>query len=194
MNLAQLIHMNVRHFMTSEPVTVGVDDSIGDAASLMDEHSVGSVVALMNGKLAGILTDRDIAIAMGAHGVEASTDVSKVMTDNPARVTMDADIFQVLHSMRGAGLPNRIPVVNVEDELVGLVSIDDIAVVADNLNQEVFRNYTHTSTEKTQVPTGAKRIGQKIRNPQASDEQDPPSLEKAITVPHTKREHEQKST
>ncbi len=186
--------MNVRHFMTSEPVTVSVDDSIGAAAGLMDEHQVGSVVALMNGKLAGILTDRDIAIEVAAHGVDTETDVSKVMTESPARVTMDADIFDVLHSMRGAGLPNRLPIVNEEDELVGLVSIDDIAVVADNLNQEVFRNYTHTSTEKTEVPTGAKRIGQKIRNPDAADEQDPPSLTKTITTPHTQREHEQKST
>lgn len=189
-----MVDLNVRHFMTGEPVTVSVDDSIQDAAQLMDEHSVGSVVALMNGKLAGILTDRDIAIEIGAHGVDVGTDVSKVMTESPARVTMDQNMFEVLDAMRGAGLPNRIPVVNTEDELVGLVSIDDIAVIADRLNQELFRNYTHTSTEKTHVPTGAKRVAQKLRDPGKSDEQDPPSLEKPITTPHTEREHEQKST
>lgn len=180
--------------MTSEPITVSVDDEIKDAAKLMDEHSVGSVVALRNGKLAGILTDRDIALAVGAHGVDLGTSISKVMTENPARVSMDANMFEVLNAMRGAGLPNRMPVVNREDELVGLVSIDDLAVIADNLNQEIFRNYTHTSREKTHLPTGAKRLAQKLRNPKKSEERDPPGLERAITTPHTEREPEEKST
>jgi len=189
-----MISMNVRDFMTAEPVTCDAEDTIGDAAGLMEEHSVGTVVALRGGKLDGIITDRQIALALGAQGVDRSTPVEDVMTDNPARVEMDADVFSVLNSMRGAHLANRVPVVNTDDELVGLVSVDDIAVIADNLNREVFRHYAHQSLEETHVPTGAKRMVKKIRNPKKADEQDPPELEKPVTTPHTEREHHAKST
>jgi CBS domain-containing protein len=192
--VASLISMNVRDFMTAEPVTCGARDTIGDAAALMDEHSVGTVVVLRDGKLDGILTDRQVALTVGAQGVDREEPVEQAMTENPARVRMDADVFSVLNSMRGAHLANRMPVVNSDDELVGLVSVDDIAVIADNLNRELFHHYAHQSLEETHVPTGAKRMVKKIRNPKKADEQDPPELEKPVTTPHTEREHQTKST
>lgn len=192
--MAPLLSMNVRDFMTAEPVTCDARDAIGDAAGLMEEHSVGTVVVLRGGKLDGIVTDRQIALALGAENRSVDDDVEDVMTENPARVGMDADVFSVLNSMRGAKLANRMPVVNTEDELVGLVSVDDIAVIADNLNREVFHHYAHQSLEETHVPTGAKRMVKKIRNPKKADEQDPPELEKPVTTPHTQREHHTKST
>lgn len=192
--MPSLISMNVREFMTAEPVTCDAQDTIGDAAGLMEEHSVGTVVALRGGKLDGIVTDRQIALSLGAQGASPDDGVEEIMTQNPARVQLDADVFMVLNAMRGAKMANRMPVVNTDDELVGLVSVDDIAVIADNLNREVFHHYAHQSLEETHVPTGAKRMVKKIRNPKKADEQDPPELEKPVTVPHTQREHHTKST
>ncbi len=186
--------MNVREFMTAEPVTCDIDDSLEDVAELMDEHQVGSVVVLQNGKLAGLITDRKLALAVGAQGVSLDDTAREIMTENPGRVSIDDNVFDVLNSMRGAKLAKRMPVVNTSDELVGLVSIDDIAVIADNLNREIFRNYAHTSLEETHVPTGAKRMVKKIRNPKKAAEQDPPELDKPVTEPHTRREHTTKST
>jgi CBS domain-containing protein len=189
-----VIDLHVRDFMTAEPVTCDARDAIGDAAGLMAEHSVGTVVVLRGGKLDGIVTDRQVGLSLGAEGTAVGDPVEEIMTENPARVEMDTDVFSVLHSMRGAHLANRMPVVNTDDEVVGLVSIDDIAVIADNLNREVFRHYAHTSLEETHVPTGAKRMVKKIRNPKKADEQDPPELERPVTTPHTQREHQTKST
>lgn len=185
--------MNVRRFMTGEPVTCEADDSLGDAASLMDKHDVGCVVVLSDRQLAGLVTDRQVAMALGSLDHEASDSVGAVMTESPATVGLEANVFEVLAAMRGASLPKRIPVVD-GDKLVGLVSIDDIAVIADELNEEVFRNYTHVSLEETKVPTGAKRMSQRLRSPGETDTREPEDLEDPITVPHTQRAHERKST
>lgn len=186
--------MNVRRFMTGEPVTCEANDQLREAASLMDKHEVGSVVVLEDGMLAGLLTDRQLALALGSRGAEPSDPVSGSMTEDPASVTLDTTLFEVLEVMRGTGLPKRMPVVNDQDQLVGLVSIDDLAVIADELNREVFRNYTHVSLEETEVPTGAKRISGELRAPGEDGGAASRDIEAPITVPHTQREHELKST
>lgn len=188
-----MVPLNVRNFMTDEPVTCDADDTIEDAAGLMDEHEVGCVVVLDETRLAGLVTDRQVAMGLGSQTAVPSDSVSTVMTSSPVTVDLESNLFEVLDTMRGAGLPKRLPVVD-GDRVVGLVSVDDIAVIADNLNQELFRNYTNTSLEETEVPTGAKRVAKKIRAPTQSGEQDPEDLEQPITVPHTEREHERKAT
>lgn len=110
------------------PVTVDPEDSVREAAWRMREHRVGSVVVLDEGAVVGILTDRDITMAIATDRFEGPDQrVAELMTPDPTCLTSDQDIEQGLAAMRGRGV-RRMPVLNDDGELVGVVSLDDIVM------------------------------------------------------------------
>lgn len=119
-------------------VTVSPDDSIRTAAELMRQHHVGDVVvAERNGKSLsplGILTDRDIVVAVIAEdvGLDEIT-VRDTMTDQLITANEDDDLLATLMQMRENGV-RRLPVVDKAGRLVGILTADDvIGVVAREL-------------------------------------------------------------
>ena len=161
--------MHVEHFMTKNPVAAEANEPVENVARLMRDKGVGCVVVLRNGKVAGIVTDRQIAVGVVAEGLSVDTPVEEVMTSNPATLTLDDNIFAVVDTMRSANVARRIPVVNQNDELVGVVSISDIAVIAKDLMDAVFLEETHHAMEEAKILTGAKRIVKDIRRPTKTD-------------------------
>jgi CBS domain-containing protein len=162
--------MQVQHFMTTDPVACDITATCGDVARLMRERNVGFVVCLQNNKVAGCVTDRQICIdVVGADLDAPSTPISDVMTQSPARVTPQDNIFAVVDTMRSAGVVNRLPVVNSENELVGVVSLSDIAVIAEDLIQAVLLDTTHRATKEARILTGAKRFIKQMRRPTKLD-------------------------
>ena len=113
-------------------ITVGEDEDISAAARLMREKHVGYLVvtdqapeATMR-KVVGVLTDRDIVVAVVASETEPrSLRVGDVMTRTPLLVGEDYFIDAVLRFMRDAGV-RRVPVVGKQGELVGVLSLDDV--------------------------------------------------------------------
>src|SRR5687768_5107596 len=131
--------MNVEHFMTKDPIACDVDDSCEDVATLMRDKSIGTVVALRNGRVAGIITDRQLAVRICADGRSASdVKAREVMTTNPATLTPEDNLFSAIDTLRSAGVVSRLPVVNAENELIGLVSLSDIALIAKDLIDAVL--------------------------------------------------------
>jgi CBS domain-containing protein len=124
---------SVRDVMTPNPETVSEKDSIRDVARIMKDRDTG-VVPVVNGrKIVGVITDRDIVVRGIAEGKDlGSIRVREIMTTGIKCVTEDAPLNEVLQMMSGNEV-RRVPVVNGQDEIVGIVSLGDIAT---NTNQD----------------------------------------------------------
>ena len=175
--------MHVEHSMTKDPVACDVDDPVEVVARRMRDKGVGCVVCLRNGKVAGLVTDRQLALAVLAEGMGADAPVDQVMTPDPACLTLEDNLFSVVDTMRSAGVVRRVPVVNGENERVGIVSISDVAVIAKDLVDAVLLEETHNATKESQILTGAKRIVKDMRRPTKLDRLPPGQETRSVTTP-----------
>lgn len=108
--------------------------SVAEAARLMREQHVGSLVVIEetdNGRVViGMLTDRDIAIAVVALDFNAQTlRVADVMSSGLVTVRAEDSVHDVLSLMRRHGV-RRIPVTTEQDVLIGIVTLDDLLEIA----------------------------------------------------------------
>ena len=119
---------HVRDVMTPNPATVSDSDSIRDVARIMKDQDTGVVPVCDNGKkIIGLVTDRDIVVRLIADGKDPmNARVNEVMTKSVRKVHEDATVDDVLSLMSNSEI-RRVPVVNKNDELVGIVSIGDIS-------------------------------------------------------------------
>ena len=130
--------------MTSGVVTAKAEQSALEVARLMRDHRVGSVVIVDSaGKPVAMLTDRDLALRVFAEGAEPASPAlrhaSKPLVCGDPEMDLDeAAVLMAQHRVR------RLPVVRGE-ELVGIVSLDDIAVRSGNL--EVAQKMTQDVIE-----------------------------------------------
>lgn len=117
----------IRDVMTANPECVSDGASIQDAARIMKDRDTGVVPVVDGKKVIGLITDRDIVVRGIAEGKNLdSVRVNELMTKTVRSVREDADVNEVLNLMSSAEI-RRVPVVNASDELVGIVSIGDIA-------------------------------------------------------------------
>lgn len=121
--------MTVMDLARSDVVTVPPAAGADSIAELMAEHSVGCVVVVENDRPVGLVTDRDLALSvLGGNGDVASLTASDVMTADPVTVDASDGIYQALGRASEAGV-RRIPVVEHDGELAGIVTLDDFAVL-----------------------------------------------------------------
>lgn len=121
---------HVRDFMTPDPQCVTEKDSIRDAARIMKEQDTGVVPVVDGKKIIGLITDRDIVVRGLAEGKDlGSARVNELMTKHVRSVNEDTTVDEALNLMSSAEI-RRVPVVNRNDELVGIVSLGDIASTA----------------------------------------------------------------
>jgi CBS domain-containing protein len=120
----------IREVMTRNPRTVDVSASIADAALLMREADVGSVVVTDQSQICGIVTDRDIAVRAVAMGLDPkSTPVNKICSTDPVTLAPDDNVGEVLRLMRSREV-RRVPVIE-NGRPVGIVALGDLAVDRD---------------------------------------------------------------
>jgi CBS domain-containing protein len=107
-------------------------DTIQRAAQLMAEADAGALPVSENDRLVGMVTDRDIAIRGDARGCDPrTTTVREVMTQEPVKYCYeDEDIEHVARNMAQLQV-RRLPVLNREKRLVGIVSLSDLSKRAD---------------------------------------------------------------
>jgi CBS domain-containing protein len=121
--------MKARDLMTSNPECVTADDTIQRAAQIMRDQDVGAVPVVDDRnsmRLAGVITDRDIAIRHVAEGHRSDDRVRDHMSANVRSVSPDDSSDDVLRAMRDAKV-RRVPVVEAGDRLVGIIAQADIA-------------------------------------------------------------------
>ncbi len=136
--------MRLSEIMTSGVVTAGAQASALEVARLMRDHRVGSVVLVDSAaKPVAMVTDRDLTLRVFAEGVEPATSALEhasrpLICGEPEMDLDEAAALMVQHRVR------RLPVVRGE-ELVGIVTLDDIAVRSGNL--EVAQKMTQDVIE-----------------------------------------------
>ena len=118
--------MKVKDIMTASVDSIELTDTIADAARQMAEHDVGALPILSDGKLVGIVTDRDIAVRGVAAGITASASIRRVMSENVATCSPDDDIETVLALMSREQI-RRMPVCNRDEKIVGILALADLA-------------------------------------------------------------------
>lgn len=122
--------MRVKDIMTTEVRTCALDTSAAAAARLMLEGDCGILPVVDAGKLAGVVTDRDLFIALATrHCLASELRVGEVATLAMVTCSPDDDVHTVLQAMRDHRL-RRLPVVGVERIVLGIVSMDDIVRAA----------------------------------------------------------------
>ena len=118
--------MKVRECMTREVRLTSPDESISQAARHMAEADAGAIPVGENDRLIGMITDRDIAVRAVARDLGPSTKVRDVMTKQVRYCFEDDDVDDVIHNM-GDQKIRRLPVLDREKRLVGIVSLGDVA-------------------------------------------------------------------
>ncbi len=116
-----------REIMTTDVKTVGRETPISDVGALMRDADIGSLPVLESGKLVGIVTDRDIVVRAVAQGHETNTSVGDVMTTEIFSVAPDDFVFEAVRLM-GDKQVRRIPVVNEDRSLAGIIAMADVAL------------------------------------------------------------------
>jgi CBS domain-containing protein len=122
--------MRVADVMTRNVVLTRADATIQEAAARMAELDAGILPVSDQDRLIGMVTDRDIAVRGVAKGKGPDCTVGEVMTPEVKYVFEDDDIGDVARNMAEIKV-QRLPVMNRDKRLVGIVSLGDIAVQAD---------------------------------------------------------------
>jgi CBS domain-containing protein len=120
--------------MTKNPVCGLPNDMVVDVAELMKGGNIGSIPVIENEqtkKLIGIVTDRDLTLKVVAKGLDAkSTKVETVMTRKLVTCLADDDLQKALDAMAEHQL-RRIPVVDADNKIVGIIAQADVATRVD---------------------------------------------------------------
>jgi len=121
--------------MTKKPVCCLPDDMATKAAQLMKSEHVGSIPVIENEetqKLVGIVTDRDLTIRILAEGLDAkSTKVETVMARKVVTCSAEDDLQKVVDAMSKYQL-RRIPVVDDDNKILGIIAQADVAMHFDH--------------------------------------------------------------
>jgi len=121
----------IRDVMTGDVKLVGPTQTIREAAQLMASADIGSLPVGDNDRLVGMVTDRDLALRAVAHGLGHDTPVRDVMTTAVKYCHDHEDVEQVARNMAELGV-RRLPVVDGEKRLVGIVALSNIAQSGDS--------------------------------------------------------------
>jgi CBS domain-containing protein len=118
---------SIRDLMTEKPCSIDADKSVAYAAKMMRDEDVGLAPIVEGDKLIGTLTDRDIAIRVVAEGKDAEqTTVREVASTNVVTVDPQQDLDEAL-SLMAKHQVRRLPVVEEDGRLVGVVAQADVA-------------------------------------------------------------------
>jgi CBS domain-containing protein len=121
--------MRVRDVMTPDPASCTPESTAREAAILMRDNDCGSLPVVESDssrKLVGTVTDRDLAIRGLAEGKGPDTRIGDLMTDGPTSAAPDDEV-EIVREVMVAQQVRRVPVVDDNDLVVGIVAQADIA-------------------------------------------------------------------
>ncbi|RLG78628.1 MAG: histidine kinase [Thermoprotei archaeon] len=118
--------LRVGDIMSTPPITARRDDSIEEMAKIMYDNLIGSVnIVDEEGKLEGIVTERDIIYAVAKDKVGKGLPVYMIMTENPITTTPDTPVMEAVITMRESNI-RHLPVIDREGRPVGMLSLRDV--------------------------------------------------------------------
>ena len=117
--------------MTKNVATCALDTVIRDVADMMEDENVGSIPVVDNGRLVGLITDRDIVCRVIAEGLDSRTNKAReVMSEDIITCTPDDSVIDAIRKM-GEHQIRRIPVCDINGRLRGIISLGDVALEAE---------------------------------------------------------------
>ena len=120
----------IREIMTTNPVTLSKDATVLEAAREMKANGIGDIIVKDDGRICGIVTDRDLVIRAMAEGVDPKTKrLGDVCTEQLVSIEPDAPIEEAVRLMREHAI-RRLPVLE-KGNVVGVVTLGDLAVERD---------------------------------------------------------------
>lgn len=129
--------MSLVSFCQKHLVKVTPDSTIAEACHLMEHHNVGCLIAEQDGKLCGIVTDRDIALKVaGAQRNPGATRVNDIMSRDPVRISVNSDVHHLTALMHAYHV-RRVPIVDGLDTTLGIVTMDDLIALLSNEMAEI---------------------------------------------------------
>lgn len=122
--------MRLKEIMSSDVKWVSSHTLVSRAAEIMRASNVGCLPVVDRGGVVGLFTDRDIVVrAIGRDKDPTTTPVSEIMTPKPKHMNHNANVCDAVTLMRNNRV-RRVPVVNDEGLLVGMVTLTDVALRA----------------------------------------------------------------
>jgi len=120
----------IQEVMTRDVQTISTQETVQRAAQLMDELNVGAIPVVDDGKLVGMVTDRDITVRSVAVGQDPTiTRVNDVMSTDVRTCTVDQSVEDVLAQMADVQI-RRVPVLDGNGQIIGIVSLGDVVTKA----------------------------------------------------------------
>jgi len=116
-----------REIMTRSVKTANRETSLQEVAVLMRDGDMGAMPVVEDGKLVGIVTDRDIVVRAIADGKDVSSAIGDVMTAEVFAARENDFVFEAIRLM-GDRQVRRVPIVNDAGELVGIIAMADVAL------------------------------------------------------------------
>jgi CBS domain-containing protein len=116
---------SIKDAMTTKPASLPASATVADAAQQMRELDIGDVLVEQEGRLAGIVTDRDIVVRAIAEGRDISSKLGDIVSSEVVCITPAESADEAIRLMRERAL-RRVPVVE-NDRPVGIVSLGDLA-------------------------------------------------------------------
>jgi CBS domain-containing protein len=118
----------VKDLMVSDVVAVDPSATLAQAARLMRDHNVGILPVVVNNKLAGVITDRDLVVRALAEGADPTmTEVGEFASTEPICARPDTQLEEAMEVMAECQV-GRLPVVDYNDQLVGMVTLGSLAL------------------------------------------------------------------
>jgi CBS domain-containing protein len=128
--------MQIREIMTQGAEVVYLDDMAQEAAAKMRELDVGALPVCDGDEIQGVVTDRDMAIRLVAEGRDpARTRVSDIMTPGVSYCFDDQSVEEAVMLMEAQQI-RRLPILNRDKQLVGMLSLGDLALRTEGTEDE----------------------------------------------------------
>lgn len=120
--------MALGKMLTRKAVAAGPHDSLADAGRLMEKENVGAIVITEGDRPVGIVTDRDLALAVCVNDMSPQESLQNIMACPVATISQDEGVYTATQQLMEHAV-RRLPVVDGNGNLVGLVSLDDLLLL-----------------------------------------------------------------
>ena len=142
--------MSINELISRKLVTADPKDSLAKVASLMEQQNVGAIVVTEENRPIGLVTDRDLALAVCVRKISPQEPVQNVMTCPISTINKDAGVYEATQQLMEQAV-RRLPVVDDNGDAVGLVSLDDLFLL---LSHEL-QNMAEGIKLETGITTGS---------------------------------------
>jgi CBS domain-containing protein len=144
--------MQIKEIMTSDPELIDPEASIRKAAKRMRDEDIGALPVGENDRLIGMVTDRDIALrGVAEDRAPETTTVRDVMSEKVYYCFEDDDIEDAAQCM-AENQVRRLPILNRDKRLTGIVSLADIAQTGEECEKTALEGVSEPSTEARREP------------------------------------------